>query len=89
MASAHMLTINVDEDTKFSYYSIIILTDSKLTIMIHENYIGTNANDALEQSVLITALNTAPALAIATAKPLSFAARVGIQQEYDATVAKT
>lgn len=89
VASAHVLTIDVDEDKKFSYCGVVVSADGKLTIMINENYMGTNTNDALERSVLMAALNTAPASAVAAAKPLSFAARVGIRQEYDAAVAKT
>ena len=81
IASAHVLTMDVDESGKFSYCGGII-RDGKLVIVFNEKSLGTNISYALETKVLLDALNNAPAPEGSDSK-LSFAARTSIRQEWE------
>lgn len=81
IASAHVLTLDVDEESRFSYCGADIV-DGKLRILFNAQNLGVNINDALSESNLLAALNNAP-----TDKPLSFSARFGISNDYEPNVA--
>ncbi|KAK5658928.1 hypothetical protein OQA88_1744 [Cercophora sp. LCS_1] len=81
IASAHVLTMDVDEESRVSYCGVDVV-DGKLRIIFNPTSLGVNINDALSESNLLPALNNAP-----TDKPLSFSARLGIASDYEPAIA--
>lgn len=82
ICSAHVLTLDVEEETpkRFSYCGCDV-KDGKLRILFQPDCLGTNIDNACEEGQLFPALNAAPATT-----PLSFSARLGIRNDYDAKV---
>jgi hypothetical protein len=81
IAYAHVITIDIDEEKKFSYCGCDIF-DGKIRILFKEGNMGVNISYALDQDVLMTALNSAPPAADAGAT-MSYTARTAIRQDYD------
>lgn len=79
IASAHVLTMDVDTSAKPVSYCGRQIVDGKLTIIFNANAIGTNSYDALELNGLLAALNAAPN---SEKNGLSFAARTAIREDY-------
>ena len=81
ICSAHVLTMDVDLDKKFSYCGCVV-DDRKLVIVFNRDNLGTNSSEALSTNNLLQALNEAPPAEGNTSK-ISHAARTGIRQDYD------
>jgi hypothetical protein len=84
---AHVLTIDLDEDNKFSYCGVKVV-DGKLTIVFKEGQMGTNNYYALEKPVLQKALNDAPP-AKDSASTLSYTARAAIRTDYEPKISES
>ncbi|KAL1889737.1 hypothetical protein Sste5346_008723 [Sporothrix stenoceras] len=85
-ASAHVLTMDVDDSTSPVSYCGAAIKDGKLVIIFNPKSLGTNDSDALQSSNITKALNEAPAAAEGGASGLSFSAKDGIRKGYDAKV---
>ncbi len=85
ICSAHVMTMDVDEETpaRFTYGGCDV-HDGKLRIIFNEKYLGTNISDNVSEGFLFKALNSAP-----TDKALSFSTRLGIRSDYEPTIAET
>lgn len=83
ICSAHVLTLDVDEESRFSYNGADV-QDGKLRMLFNDQYLGTNTNDALNESNLFKALNNAP-----SDKPISFSTRLGIRGDYEPAIGAT
>jgi hypothetical protein len=81
ICSAHVLTMDVDLDKKFSYCGCVV-DDRKLVIIFNRDNLGCNSSEALSTKHLLQALNEAPPAEGNTSK-ISHAARTGIRQEYE------
>ncbi|KAJ9149791.1 hypothetical protein NKR23_g4092 [Pleurostoma richardsiae] len=81
LCHAHVLTMDLDEDKKFSYCGCDV-KDGKLRILFSETGLAVNISDALKEDTLKKALNEAPADP-SSKETLSFAARAGIRKSYD------
>ncbi|CEJ92288.1 hypothetical protein VHEMI07948 [[Torrubiella] hemipterigena] len=82
-ATAHVLTIDMDLEEKFTYCGPKISDDGKLVILINPNNVACNIDDAINNDKLTAALNEAPG---ASSAALSFVARQGIAQDYDTQI---
>ncbi|KAI1773770.1 hypothetical protein F4818DRAFT_421710 [Hypoxylon cercidicola] len=84
---AHVMTIDLDDAKRFSYCGADI-HEGKLRILFAPGHLGTNIDDALNRTVLLQALNDAPAPPSddSAAATLSFAARSDIRKEYEPKV---
>jgi hypothetical protein len=79
ICSAHVLTLDVDEEKKFRYNGPDV-QDGKLRMLFGPEYISTNISQALERDALVKALNDAPA---GDDKPMGYTARTSKRQQYD------
>ncbi|KEY65341.1 hypothetical protein S7711_01852 [Stachybotrys chartarum IBT 7711] len=83
IASAHVITIDYDDEKRFTYNGCAISPDGKLVILFEENNLAVNIYDALSTENVQKALNSAPT---ADASALSFVARSGISADYEAEI---
>jgi hypothetical protein len=81
LASAHVLTMDLDEDETFSYCGPKFLPDGKLAIVFRADRLGVNISDAFYRENLEKAINTVP-----TEQALSFYARENINNEWEPQV---
>ncbi|KAK3382723.1 hypothetical protein B0T24DRAFT_602357 [Lasiosphaeria ovina] len=90
LCPAHILTLELEETTppRFSYGGCDVSADGKLRVLFVDGSLGTNIDYACQEESLFKALNTAPTAA-AVGKPLSFVARNGIRNDYDAQIGAT
>ncbi|KAI9163653.1 hypothetical protein HJFPF1_05275 [Paramyrothecium foliicola] len=82
IAHAHVITIDVDVDKKFTYNGCSV-SSGQLVILFGRDYLGTNIYDALDTQKLADALNEAPG---PDELPLSFVVRRSIKSDYDAEI---
>ena len=82
IAHAHVLTIDVDLDSRFTYNGVDVTDDGKLRILFEPEYLDTNISSALDRDVLKRALNDADKDEAGTG--LSFIARQTKRKEFDA-----
>lgn len=78
LASAHVLTMDVDEDGIFDSCGAKFLTNGKLAIVFGFDRLGANSSDAFWLKNLEKGISLAP-----TQDPLSFHARRSIRDDYD------
>ncbi|KAL6691755.1 hypothetical protein J3F84DRAFT_352048 [Trichoderma pleuroticola] len=88
IASARTISMDLDEDQKFSYCGCKISPAGQLVILFREGYLGTNIDDACSPEHLEGALNEAPSAAVTTGshQPMSFVARAAIRSHWDTEV---
>lgn len=82
ICGAHVLELDLLEDSsKFTYCGGIV-RDGKLVIVFNEKNFGVNTNHALETNTVLAALNEAPP-AEGNPSKLSFRARLSIRSDWD------
>jgi hypothetical protein len=86
ICSAHIITLDVDDSKQFDYCSCEVSSDGKLRILFTPESMGTNIDYACQESNLFPALNNAPPADATADQKLSFVARNGIRQEWDAKI---
>jgi hypothetical protein len=84
LASAHVLTIDFDEEGKVSSGGGgVDIKDGKLVILFTEGNLGVNTDYCLEDAKLVKALNDAPPT---DELKYSFLVRKGIREDWDAKI---
>lgn len=86
IASARTISMDLDEDKKFSYCGCKISSAGQLVILFREGYLGTNIDYACSLENLEGALNEAPSAAATSHRPMSFVARAAIRSDWDTEV---
>ncbi|KKO97461.1 hypothetical protein THAR02_10440 [Trichoderma harzianum] len=86
IASARTISMDLDEDKKFSYCGCKISPAGQLVILFREGYLGTNIDYACSLENLEGALNEAPSAAVTSHRPMSFVARAAIRSDWDTEV---
>ncbi|KAK0763752.1 hypothetical protein N5P37_003137 [Trichoderma harzianum] len=86
IASARTISMDLDEDKKFSYCGCKISPAGQLVILFREGYLGTNTDYACSLENLEGALNEAPSAAVTGHRPMSFVARAAIRSDWDTEV---
>ncbi|KAL7947965.1 hypothetical protein V8C42DRAFT_342952 [Trichoderma barbatum] len=86
IASARTITMDLDEDKKFSYCGCAISPTGNLIILFREGCLGTNIDYACSLENLEGALNEAPSAASTNHRPMSFIARAAIRSDWDTEV---
>ncbi|PTB70315.1 hypothetical protein BBK36DRAFT_1107249 [Trichoderma citrinoviride] len=81
IASARTITMDLDEDKKFTYCGCKISPAGQLVILFREGCLGTNIDYACSLENLEAALNEAPSTA--GGRPMSFAARAAVRLDWD------
>ncbi|KAL7815910.1 hypothetical protein V8C44DRAFT_323338 [Trichoderma aethiopicum] len=84
IASARTITMDLDQDKKFTYCGCKISPAGELVILFGEGYLGTNIDYACSLENLEAALNEAPSTT--SGRPMSFAARAAIRNDWDSEV---
>lgn len=86
IASARTITMDLDEEQKFSYCGCAVSDTGSLVILFRETMLGVNIADACSLENLESALNEAPSAASANHQPMSFIARAAISIDWDTQV---
>lgn len=86
IASARTITMDLDQDKKFTYCGCTISPDGQLVILFREGYLGVNIDYACSLENLEAALNEAPKSASTGGLPMSFAARAAVKSDWDSEV---
>jgi hypothetical protein len=86
IASARTITMDLDQDEKFSYCGCEISPNGSLVILFREGYLGTNIDYACSLENMESALNVAPGAASNSHRPMSFIARAAIRSDWDTEV---
>lgn len=86
IASARTITMDLDEEKKFSYCGCKVSSTGELVILFREGCLGTNIDYACSAENLEAALNEAPSAAVASRRPMSFVARAAIRSDWDPEV---
>ncbi|KAH0497416.1 hypothetical protein TgHK011_004719 [Trichoderma gracile] len=86
IASARTITMDLDQDKKFTYCGCKISPTGQLVILFREGCLGVNIDYACSLENLEAALNEAPRTASAGDLPMSFAARAAIRSDWDGEV---
>lgn len=79
ICSAHVLTMDFDEENTVSYCGPKVTPEGKLVILFIEGNLGTNTSYAAESGKLPKALNEGPA----GDRPMSYVARASIRSDYE------
>ncbi|RSM20603.1 hypothetical protein CDV31_000581 [Fusarium ambrosium] len=79
ICSAHVLTMDFDEENTVSYCGVKVTPEGKLVILFTEGNLGTNTSYAAESSKLVKALNEGPT----GDRPMSYIARASIRNDYE------
>ncbi|KAG5779279.1 hypothetical protein H9Q73_007067 [Fusarium xylarioides] len=82
LASAHVLTMDVDEEETFDACGAKFTSDRKLAIVFGAERLGSNTGDAFWHKNLEKGISLAP-----TTDTLSFYARKGIREDYEPDIA--
>lgn len=84
VCSAHILTMDLDEEQKFSYCGCDV-KDGKLRILFGETRLAVNISDAVQKEYLHKALNEAPAPE-GSEETFSYEARSSIKNDYESKI---
>ncbi|KAM0431009.1 hypothetical protein ACHAPT_005643 [Fusarium lateritium] len=84
ICSAHVLTMDFDDEKTVSYCGVKVTSEGKLVILFTEGNLGTNTSYAAESSKLVKALNEGPV----GDRPMSYVARASIRNDYDGEISK-
>ncbi|KAI1751041.1 hypothetical protein F4782DRAFT_201606 [Xylaria castorea] len=79
IAHAHVLTLDVDEQKRFSYCGADV-SEGQLRLLFAPDGLGVNVSSCLDRDVLLKALNDAPSQDGAV---MSYLARTSIRENYD------
>ncbi|KAK9442302.1 hypothetical protein VB005_03361 [Metarhizium brunneum] len=82
LVPAHVLTMDLDVDGKFTYCGCEVSESGGLVILFGPDALGTNIDSAASEENLTKALNAASAPGL----PMSYVARRSIRDEYDAQI---
>ncbi|KID74367.1 hypothetical protein MBR_06466, partial [Metarhizium brunneum ARSEF 3297] len=83
LVPAHVLTMDLDVDGKFTYCGCEVSESGGLVILFGPDALGTNIDSAASEENLTKALNAASAPGL----PMSYVARRSVRDEYDAQIA--
>ncbi|KAL7930372.1 hypothetical protein V8C35DRAFT_283533 [Trichoderma chlorosporum] len=86
IASARTISMDLDQDKKFSYCGCEISSAGQLVILFREGCLGTNIDYACSLENLEVALNEASSAAVNSRRPMSFVARAAIRSDWDTEV---
>ncbi|KAF5139074.1 hypothetical protein E5D57_002863 [Metarhizium anisopliae] len=82
LVPAHVLTMDLDVDGKFTYCGCEVSESGGLVILFGPDALGTNIDSAASEENLTKALNAASAPGL----PMSYVARRSVRDEYDAQI---
>ncbi|KAM5353970.1 hypothetical protein ACJ41O_000620 [Fusarium nematophilum] len=86
ICSAHVLTMDYDEDKKVSYCGCKVSSSGELVVLFSEGNLGSNIDYALEGSNLTKALNEAPSSG--DEQSMSYTARTSISKDYEPEISR-
>lgn len=85
VASAHVITMDIDEKDKVSYCGAEVTATGQLAIVFKISNLGSNVDEAFQHKHLTAALNEAPN----TPAGLSYVTRFNIKDDYYSRIAET